>query len=179
MLENWMWQPEILRRISHHVTSGRALPDSLIQRIVDLKHLNDGVYWGRQVFFAAYDMTLHTRPEPLNPTTMYIDMMPEFTPFRIPAGTVPESGFSHLMAGYEAGVYSYLWAKVYAQDMFSRFQREGILNHQTGRAYRDMILAPAATEEPDSLVRRFLGRPVSNAGFYRELGVPGASEATR
>jgi thimet oligopeptidase len=179
MLENWMWQPEILRRISHHVTSGRALPDSLIQRIVDLKHLSDGVYWGRQVFFAAYDMTLHTRPVPLNPTTMYIDMMPEFTPFRIPAGTVPESGFSHIMAGYEAGVYSYLWAKVYAQDMFSRFQREGILNHQTGRAYRDIILAPAATEEPDSLVRRFLGRPVSNAAFYRELGVPGGSEATR
>jgi len=179
MLENWMWQPDILRRVSHHVTTGRPLPDSLIQRIVDLKHLNDGVYWGRQVFFAAYDMTLHTTPRRLNPTTTYMQLMPQFTPFRIPAGTVPESGFSHIMAGYEAGVYSYLWAKVYAQDMFSRFQREGILNHETGRAYRDVILAASGTEEPDSLVRRFLGRPVNNAAFYRELGVPVGSEATR
>ena len=179
MLENWMWQPEILRRISHHVTTGRPLPDSLIQRIVDLKHLNDGVYWGRQVFFAAYDMTLHTAPRRLDPTATYIRMMPQYAPFRVPTGTVPESGFSHIMAGYEAGVYSYLWAKVYAQDMFSRFQREGILNPAAGRAYRDLILAPAGTEEPDSLVQRFLGRPVNNAAFYRELGVPVGSEATR
>jgi thimet oligopeptidase len=179
MLENWMWQPEILRRVSHHVTTGRPLPDSLIRRIVDLKHLNDGVYWGRQVFFAAYDMKLHTTPPPLNPTTTYLEMLPQFAPFRVPAGTVPESGFTHIMAGYEAGVYSYLWAKVYAQDMFSRFQREGILSHQTGRAYRDVILAPSGTEEPDSLVRRFLGRPVNNTAFYRELGVPAGSEATR
>lgn len=179
MLENWMWQPAILRRISHHVTTGRPLPDSLIQRIVDLKHLSDGVYWGRQVFFASYDMTLHTTPRRVDPTATYIDMVPQFAPFRIPAGTLPEAGFSHIMAGYEAGVYSYLWAKVYAQDMFSRFQREGILNAQTGRAYRDLILAPSGTEEPDSLVQRFLGRPVNNAAFYRELGVPAGAEATR
>ena len=36
------------------------------------------------------------------------------------------------MGGYEAGVYSYLWAKVYAQDMFSRFEQEGILDPRTG-----------------------------------------------
>jgi thimet oligopeptidase len=179
MLENWMWQPAILRRISHHVTTGRPLPDSLIHRIVDLKHLSDGVYWGRQVFFAAYDMTLHTTPRRVDPTATYIDMVPQFAPFRIPAGTWPESGFSHIMGGYEAGVYSYLWAKVYAQDMFSRFQREGILNPQTGQAYRDVILARSGTEEPDSLVQRFLGRPVNNAAFYRELGVPAGMGATR
>jgi len=178
MLENWMWQPAILRRISHHVVTGQPLPDSLIRRIVDLKHLNDGVYWGRQVFFAAYDMTLHTTPRRVDPTATYLDMMPQFVPFRVPAGTVPESGFTHIMAGYEAGVYSYLWAKVYAQDMFSRFAREGILNPETGRAYRDVILAPSGTEEPDSLVQRFLSRPVNNAAFYRELGLP-VTEAGR
>jgi Zn-dependent oligopeptidase len=179
MLENWMWQPAILRRVSHHAVTGRPLPDSLIKRIVDLKHLNDGVYWGRQVFFASYDMMLHTTPRPVDPTATYLQMMPQITPFTVPSGTVPESGFSHIMAGYEAGVYSYLWAKVYAQDMFSRFQREGILNPAAGRAYREIILAPSGTQEPDSLVQRFLGRPVNNAAFYRELGLPAAPGATR
>jgi Zn-dependent oligopeptidase len=55
--------------------------------------------------------------------------------------------------------------------MFTRFAREGILNPATGRAYRDLILAPSGTEEPDTLVRRFLGRPVSDAAFLRELGL--------
>ena len=31
MLENWMWQPAILQRISHHVATGQPLPDSLIR----------------------------------------------------------------------------------------------------------------------------------------------------
>jgi thimet oligopeptidase len=172
MLENWMWQPDILKRISHHVVTGRPLPDSLTDRIIALKHLDNGVYWGRQVFFAAYDMTIHTRSGPVEPTATYLDMLPQFVPFTMPAGTFPEAGFSHIMAGYEAGVYSYLWAKVYAQDMFSRFEREGILDPRPGRAYRDEILAPSGTEEPDTLVRRFLGRPVNDAAFYRELGLP-------
>jgi thimet oligopeptidase len=172
MLENWMWQPDILQRISHHVITGRPLPDSLTRRIIALKHLDDGVYWGRQVFFAAYDMTIHTASRPVEPTATYLAMLPQFVPFTMPAGTFPEAGFSHIMAGYEAGVYSYLWAKVYAQDMFSRFEREGILDPRPGRAYRDEILAPSGTEEPDTLVRRFLGRPVNDAAFYRTLGLP-------
>jgi oligopeptidase A len=172
MLENWMWQPDILQRISHHVVTGRPLPDSLTRRIIALKHLNDGAYWGRQVFFATYDMTIHTASRPVDPTATYLDMLPQFVPFTMPAGTIPEAGFSHIMGGYEAGVYSYLWAKVYAQDMFSRFEQEGILDPRPGRAYRDEILAPSGTEEPDTLVRRFLGRPVNDAAFYRELGLP-------
>jgi thimet oligopeptidase len=159
MLENWMWQPDILKRISRHVVTGRTLPDSLIQRIVTLKHLSDGFYWGRQAALAAYDMTIHTSPHRVDPTATYRDMVAQYGPFTMPTGTFPEASFTHIMGGYEAGVYSYLWAKVYAQDMFTRFERDGILDQRTGRAYRDQILAPSGTEEPDTLVRRFLGRP--------------------
>ena len=42
MLENWMWQPEVLKRVSHHVTTGKPLPDSLISRMIALKHFRDG-----------------------------------------------------------------------------------------------------------------------------------------
>jgi hypothetical protein len=75
------------------------------------------------------------------------------------------------MGGYEAGYYGYLWSKVYAQDMFTRFEREGVLDNRAGQAYRDDILAPAGTEDPDTLVRRLLGRPVRTEAFYRELGL--------
>jgi Zn-dependent oligopeptidase len=171
MLENWIWQPDILKRISRHVTTGRQLPDSLIRRMIALKHLNDGVYWGRQVFYAAYDMALHTGPAGADPTRTYFDLFPRVMPFAQPAGTLPEASFNHIMGGYEAGYYGYLWAKLYSQDMFTRFARAGVLDPAAGRAYRDDILAPAGTEEPDVLVRRFLGRPMSEAAFYRELGL--------
>jgi thimet oligopeptidase len=173
MLENWMWQPAVLRRVSHHVGTGAALPDSLIRQMLALKHLTDGNDWGLQVFISAYDMTLHGASRPADPTAAWYALWPRYLPVDFPAGTLPEAGIPHFMGGYEAGYYGYLWAKVYAQDMFSRFEREGVLDPQAGRAYRDAILAPAGTEEPDTLVRRFLGRPVSYEAFYRELGLRG------
>ncbi|MGN6393554.1 MAG: M3 family metallopeptidase [Gemmatimonadales bacterium] len=171
MLENWMWQPEILRRISRNVSTGKALPDSMIRTMLALKHLTDGNSWGNQTFYATYDMTLHTERRRGDLTALWDDLFPQFVPFKQPAGTIPEASFGHIMGGYEAGYYGYLWAKVYAQDMFSRFEREGVLNPRTGRAYRDDVLAPSGTEDPEVLVRRFLGRPVSYAAFYRELGI--------
>jgi thimet oligopeptidase len=178
MLENWMWQPSILRRVSRHVKSGSPLPDRLINRMLALKHLDDGWLWARQAFYATYDMRLHTSPPDVDPTALFFQLFQEITPVSQPDSTVPEASFGHLM-GYDAGYYGYLWAKVYAQDMFSRFEREGLLSRSVGRAYRDEVLAPGATVEPDQLVRRFLGRPVSYEAFYRELGLDAPSALRR
>jgi oligopeptidase A len=177
MLENWMWQPSILRRISHHVKTGRQLPEPLIKQMLALKHLDDGWAWSRQAFFATYDMRLHTSPPTVDPTALYFRLFQEIMPVSQPDSTLPEASFGHLM-GYDAGYYGYLWARVYAQDMFSRFEREGILSRSAGRAYRDDILAPGATEEPDELVQRFLGRSVSYGAFYRDLGLTQSGPGT-
>jgi Zn-dependent oligopeptidase len=173
MLENWMWQPAILKRISRNVTTGQPLPDSLIRRMIEVKHLTDGNYWGAQVFYSTYDMTLHTANGRIDPTRTWDELYPRFLPFTQPENTWPEAAFGHIMGGYEAGYYGYLWSKRYAQDMFTRFEREGILDPKAGRAYRDDVLAPSGTEEPGVLVQRFLGRPVNDSAFYRELGIAG------
>jgi thimet oligopeptidase len=78
------------------------------------------------------------------------------------------------MGGYDAGYYGYLWSKVYAQDLFTRFEKEGVMSGKTGRAYRKGILAPGSTEEPDALLQKFLGRPLSYDAFFREMGIDNA-----
>jgi Zn-dependent oligopeptidase len=77
------------------------------------------------------------------------------------------------MGGYDAGYYGYLWSKVYAQDFFTRFEKEGVMSAATGRAYRRGILAPGSSVEPDVLLQRFLGRPLSYDAFFREMGIGG------
>jgi len=178
MLENWMWQPAILKRVSRHVSTGQPLPDTLIQRMIALKHLNDGVSWTSQAFLALYDMTLHSSPPAIDVSATWAEMYPRTTAFRLPQGVLPAASFGHLMGGYDAGYYGYLWSRVYAQDMFTRFEREGLLNAAVGRAYRDDVLAPAATEEPDVLVHRFLGRNVAYDAFYRDVGITPKAKKT-
>lgn len=171
MLENWMWEPSILARVTKHVETGRPLPDSLAKRIVALQHFNDGMNWTSQAFYASYDMTLHSSGPSVDPEATWDALEKKLTVTPPIPGTIPAAGFGHLMSGYDAGYYGYLWSLVYAQDLFTRFEKDGVMNARTGRAYRDLILAPGATQEPDALLERFLGRPLSYDAFFRAVGI--------
>ena len=81
-----------------------------------------------------------------------------------------QASFGH-MVGYQAGYYGYLWSLVYASDMFSRFDREGVMNTETGRAYRALVLAPGGTREALELVTEFLGREPNSDAFLEHLGL--------
>ena len=99
---------------------------------------------------------------------MYFEAMPEME------GNLGPATFGHLMGGYDAGYYGYLWSKVYAQDLYTRFAKEGPMNPRTGQAYREIVVGPAATQEPDTALQRFLGRPLSYDAFFAEMGIGGA-----
>lgn len=171
MLENWMWQPAVLKKISGRVGSGEPLPDALIGKLIAARHVADGVTWGTQAFYAEYDLRLHSLPGKPDPTGLWFRLKSKLTVFPEIPGTYPEASFNHLMAGYDAGYYGYLWSKVYAQDMFTEFQRAGLENPAVGLRYRQQILVPGGSEEPDVLLRRFLGRAVSYEPFYEDLGL--------
>jgi len=171
MLENWMWQPSILKDMSANVDTGKPLPDDLITRMIALKHVSDGVQWTGQAFFAAYDMKIHSSGPESNVTTTWFDLKKRLTPTPAVAGTLPEAGFGHLMGGYDAGYYGYLWSRVFAQDMFTVFQKGGLESPVVGARYRQDILQPGGSQEPDQLLRTFLGREVNYDAFYRDLGI--------
>jgi oligopeptidase A len=171
MLENFMWQPSILKMVSSNYKTGQPLPDDLIDKMIALKHVADGYTWSGQAFLAQYDMTIHSSAPDINVNTTWFTLQQKMTPFPAIPGTHPEAGFGHLMGGYDAGYYGYLWAKVYAQDIFTRFQQQGLLNPTVGMAYRKDILEPGASVEPDVLVQNFLGRPMNPDAFYRDIGI--------
>ena len=170
MLENWMWQPSILKEVSSNVKTGEPLPDALIAKIIAAHHVDDGYRFSRQAFFAIYDMRLHNSDSTQDPTKLWFELKPQLTPLPEEPGTVPEAAFGHLMGGYDAGYYGYLWSLVYAQDMFTVFQKGGLEDPATGMRYRKDILEPGALVEPDVLLHNFLGRDVSYEPFYKFIG---------
>ena len=75
------------------------------------------------------------------------------------------------MSGYSAGYYGYLWSKVYAEDMFSVFESEGILNPEVGMRYRKEILEPSGSRSAFESLEAFLGRKPNAEAFIKGLGL--------
>jgi thimet oligopeptidase len=171
MLENFAWDPAILKRVSQNVTSGASLPDALIAKMIAARFVHYALQTTQQIAFAGVDMRYHTEKPPLDTTAIWKATALALTPNQFVDGVHPQSEFGHLMSGYDAGYYGYLWSKVYAQDLFSKFQSAGLTNPAAGMSYRTSILAPARLLEPDVEVTHFLGRPMNPNAFYRELGI--------
>lgn len=69
------------------------------------------------------------------------------------------NGFSHMVSGYEGGFYAYQWSEVLARAAFKRFEREGVFNAATGRAFRELVLAPGHARSLIESVQLFSGVP--------------------
>lgn len=85
------------------------------------------------------------------------------------------AGFGHMMGGYDSGYYGYIWSEVYAQDMFTAFEKAGLLNEEVGRRYRTTILEQGGMYEAMDLITEFLGRKPNNEAFLRKLGIGGST----
>jgi Zn-dependent oligopeptidase len=81
------------------------------------------------------------------------------------------ASFGHLMGGYDAGYYGYLWAEVIGDDMWGRFAREGITSAAVGADYRRAVLEPNGSRAGDELVEGFLGRPASIDAYLALRGM--------
>ncbi len=170
MLENWVWNADVLQSLSgHYKDHSKKLPKELLDRMIAAKNLDNGLKYSRQAFFALTDMRYHMQPT-TNTSEVWHDGMKHIFGIAAAEGTHEEGSFGHLF-GYEAGYYSYLWSEVFAADMFSRFEKEGVMNPATGMAYREEVLAPGGTQEPMELLKKFLGREPNQESFLRQIGL--------
>lgn len=171
MLERWAWDPQVLKKISKHYKTGEALPDDLIKRMIAAKNFGAGGMYLRQDFFAQYDMTLHTADTTPDTTKLYFELTKKIRGLPLTKGTIPQASFGHIMGGYDAGYYGYLWSEVIAEDFFGEFKKNGIFNPETGLKFRREILEKGGTLDEEKMVENFLGRPADNKPFLKSIGL--------
>lgn len=171
MLERWAWDPQVLKKISRHYKTGEALPDDLIKRMIAAKNFGAGGMYLRQDFFAQYDMTLHTADTTPDTTKLYFELTKKIRGLPLTKGTIPQASFGHIMGGYDAGYYGYLWSEVIAEDFFGEFKKNGIFNPETGLKFRREILEKGGTLDEEKMVENFLGRPADNKPFLKSIGL--------
>lgn len=175
-MENWCWQEESLTLISGHYETGEPLPKNILTKMLAAKNFQAGLMMIRQLEFSLFDFELHADYDEKHSVEQVLSEVRKRVSVLIPpAYNRFANSFSHIFAGgYAAGYYSYKWAEVLSADAFSRFEQEGILNPNTGRLFRETILAKGGSQEPMELFIEFRDRKpmieplLRHSGFTQE-----------
>lgn len=167
MLEEWVFDYDTLKTFGRDA-AGNPIPKGLVATLNRARYFDRGMQDMRQLGLSNISLGLHRGPAPANlgARTRELHNAYDLTPF--PDFVQPQDSFGHL-AGYSAIYYTYRWSKVIADDMFTRFQREGLRNKATAAAYRRLVLAPGGSKPAAQLVRDFLGRPISLDAYKAEM----------
>lgn len=173
IFENWTWNYESLKLFAKHYKTGEVLPKELFDKMLAAKNVGSGLAFTQQVYYGILDFTLHDKYDPTSSkpvVEVMKELQNEITLYPYLDGTQMFAAFGHLM-GYAAGYYSYLWALVYADDMFSVFDKNGLMDVNTGKRYRDIILANGSSRDELEMVVEFLGRQPSQDAFFKAIGL--------
>jgi oligopeptidase A len=182
IMENFCWEPQMLRRFARHYATNQPIPDELIQRLLATRTFRAATAQMRQLGFATMDLGLHATDGQLpgEGILQFVRRIQQpFVPAPLPADYAMVATFSHLFArpvGYAAGYYSYKWAEVLDADAFGRFAEAGVMNREVGMAFRREVLEVGDSKEPSAAFEAFRGRPPSSAALLERLGLVPAQE---
>ena len=164
IMENWCWERESLDLFARHHETGETIPENLFQKMLRARNFMAGNTMMRQLAFAKLDLFIHrilAKEEFKSLEDSLQQTLEGYLPKRKTTPRTIAMRFSHLFSspvGYAAAYYSYKWAEVLDADAFTRFQKEGIMNEQTGIEFREKILSKGNSAPPDQLYRDFMGR---------------------
>jgi len=159
-LENFAYEPAIIKQLGFHHETGEPIPDDLIAKIKETKNFQAALGILRQVEFSLFDFKLHQRLYQGEEVQRLLDTIREKTSLlKPPTYHKFQHGFSHIFAGgYAAGYYSYKWAEVLSADaFFACLDKTEGFNKEKAKGYKHYILGNGAAKEMSELYAEWLG----------------------
>lgn len=167
MYEEWARHKETLALLAQFCKSPcPAVDEQLAGKLKAAHNFGRGIRYARQLLYASFDMTIYNA-SPGDPLSVW-QRMEGATPLGYVEGTQFPGSFNHVMSGYGAGYYGYMWAEVLALDMLTAFNGK-LLNPQVGARYRQKILSRGSELPGMEMVRGFLGREPNSKAFFAEI----------
>ena len=161
IMENWCWEPEVMKTYALHYKTGEVMPQELMDKIRKAGTFNQGFVNTELLSASILDMDYHVKKD-----TSDIDVNAFEKASMDKMGMIPQiivryksPIFKHIFeGGYSAGYYSYTWAAVLDADAYQAFKETGdIYNKEVATAFRKNILEKGDSEEPMKLYRTFRG----------------------
>lgn len=162
MFEEWCYTNKTLKLMSDSIT------DDVIEKIKQQRNVLQGYYYAKQLSQCYLDMNIHSKNYNHNSYETYKKITKDILGLDVQENTSLISSFSHLISGYDAGYYGYLWSLVYAKDLFTKFiDRE--LDQSIGILFRDTVLSQGSIRPSLESVTIFLGRKPNEDAFISSI----------
>lgn len=174
LYEHWLSTPEVLEEFATHYETGKPMPAKVRKRMEAARNFNQGFATVEYTACALVDMALYAEPAKTSididrfeaDTLAHLGMPPEIAMrHRLPH-------FMHIMGGYSAGYYSYLWSEVMDADAFSAFEETGnVFDPKTANRLREFIYSAGNRRDPHDAYIAFRGRPPKIDGLLKKRGL--------
>jgi peptidyl-dipeptidase Dcp len=173
IMEHWALEPDVMRQYAKHYQTGEPIPDELIEKITNSKYFNQGFNQVEYLAASLLDMEYHTLKEPLD-----LDVNTFEQAYFDRIGLIPEIEsryrtpyFAHIVGGYAAGYYGYIWSGVLDNDAFEAFKETSIFDQETAQRFRTKILEVNGTADFMEMYTDFRGREPEIEPLLRNRGL--------
>ncbi|OHD78038.1 MAG: peptidase M3 [Sulfuricurvum sp. GWF2_44_89] len=172
-LENFAYEPKVLKLFAKHYQSGDILSDEMIAKLIRAKNFQSGMFMLRQIEFSLFDFELHSKLYQGEEIQNLLDSIREQTALiKPPSYNKFQNGFSHIFSGgYSAGYYSYKWAEVLSADAYYAIVDEGVFGSDLAKAYKEIILAKGGSQSMQELFVEMMGRECDSKNLLRLSGI--------
>jgi len=166
LLEEFSWYPDILQRFAKHIETGEPIPADLVNLLKKSDSVGRGAdFVMQQMFYAALSYKYHS----VDPRNMHLldtmkELQAQYSVYPYEEGTYFYASFGHL-EGYASRYYTYMYDLVIVKDLFSVFEKNGIMDKNTWEKYRVNIIEPGGSIPGAVMIKNFLERDYSFEPF--------------
>lgn len=173
LYEHWLSTREVLERHARHYQTGKPMPERLLKRLKATRNFNQGFATVEYTSSALVDMALYAQTgingfdvDKFERDALDRIGMPDEIVMR---HRLPH--FMHIMGGYAAGYYSYLWSEVMDADAFEAFEEAGdVFDKKTARKLKEHIYSAGNRRDPEAAYIAFRGRAPKIDGLLKKRG---------
>jgi len=172
-LENFAYEPKVLKLFAKHHQSGEVLSDEMIAKLIRAKNFQSALFMLRQLEFSLFDLELHSKLYQGDEIQSLLDSIRERTSLiKPPAYNKFQNGFSHIFSGgYSAGYYSYKWAEVLSADAYYAIVDEEIFGSSLAQKYKEVVLGKGGSQSMQELFVEMMGRECETKNLLRLNGI--------
>lgn len=175
IMENWAFEPSMLRTYAKHYKTGETIPDALIAKIEKSALFNQGFATVEYLGASLLDMDFHTitAPATIDVPAFEKASLDKFGAMEQIAPRYRSTYFQHIFSGgYSAGYYVYIWAEVLDSDAFAAFKESGdIYNPEIADRFRREVLSRGGSADGTILYNNFRGKEPSKQPLMERRGL--------